>query len=227
SKAEARLPRHLPYPRQVEALRAELRRRAILQRGCSPARRQERGGPDRAPELHRGGREPHREPGGRSGAARADAVRCRRADARHAPPRSPAVAARGVGLCGGLRHNRAMRRLLALGLVLIPPAHAQTYKWVDERGVVNYSNTLPPSAAKKIQPVADRISTYDSDPWLQRQRLMATAQHQQATYAAYPYSDYAYGYPYYYGPVLAAGVTRAPRASRPPHVAHHRGSSRF
>jgi hypothetical protein len=140
-----------------------------------------------------------------------------------------------------------MRRLLALALVLTPVAHAETYKWVDEKGVVNYSNTQPPSAAKKVQPVADRISTYDAEPslqraiaygpspyelmaqqeWLQRQQLMATAQHQQAARTAQPYSDYAYGYPYYYGPVLAAGVTRAPRASRPPHVAHHRGGSRF
>ena len=141
-----------------------------------------------------------------------------------------------------------MRRLLALALVLIPAAHAQTYKWVDEKGVVNYSNTPPSSAAKKIQPVADRISTYDVDPtlqraiasgpspyallaqqeWLQRQQLMATAQYQQAAaHAAYPYNDYAYGYPYYYGPVFPTRVTRATRASRPPHVAHHRGSSRF
>ncbi|MFL6574480.1 MAG: DUF4124 domain-containing protein, partial [Burkholderiales bacterium] len=120
-------------------------------------------------------------------------------------------------------------------------------KWVDERGVVNYSNTPPSSAAEKMQPVADRISISDPDPrpqraiaygpspyelmaqqeWLQRQRLMATAQYQQPTYAAYPYNDNAYGYPYYYGPAFAARVTRAPRASRPPHVAHHRGSSRF
>jgi len=141
-----------------------------------------------------------------------------------------------------------MRPLLALALILIPAAHAETYKWVDEKGVVNYSNTPPSSAAKKIQPVADRISTYDPDPrlrraiaygpspyelmaqqeWLQRQQLMATAQYQQAAQAAYPYNDYAYyGYPSYYGPVFAPRVTRATRASRPPHVAHHRGSSRF
>lgn len=140
-----------------------------------------------------------------------------------------------------------MRPLLALALILIPAAHAETYKWVDEKGVVNYSNTAPPSAAKKIQPVADRISTYDPGPtlqraiaygpspyelmaqqeWLQRQQLMATARYQQAAHAAYPYNDYAYGYPYYYGPVFPTRVTRATRASRPPHVAHHRGSSRF
>jgi hypothetical protein len=63
--------------------------------------------------------------------------------------------------------------------------------------------------------------------WLQRQQLMATAQYQQAAHAAHSYDEYAYGYPYYYGPVLATRVTRATRASRPPHVVHHRGSSRF
>jgi hypothetical protein len=140
-----------------------------------------------------------------------------------------------------------MRRLLALALVLTPVAHAETYKWVDEKGVVNYSNTPPTSAAKTIRPVADRISIYAPDPslqraiaygpspyelmaqqeWLQRQRLMATAQSQQAADAARQYNAYDYGYPYYYGPVFATRVTGATRSSRPPHVAHHRGSSRF
>ena len=67
-------------------------------------------------------------------------------------------------------------------------AQAETYKWVDERGVTTYSNTPP---ATKAQVVADRISVYPTDPalnrevelyrrmdlaeaeWLQRQRLMA------------------------------------------------------
>jgi uncharacterized protein DUF4124 len=139
-----------------------------------------------------------------------------------------------------------MRLLLAVALTLIPAVHAETYKWVDEKGVVNYSNTPPSSAAKKIQPVADRISTYDADPslqraiangpspyelmaqreWLQRQQLMATAQSQQAAHAA-SYNDYAYGYPYSYGPVFATRITRATRTPRPPHVAHRRGSSPF
>ena len=136
-----------------------------------------------------------------------------------------------------------MRPLLALALILIPAAHAETYKWVDEKGVVNYSNTPPTSAARNIQPVADRISTYNPDPtlqraiaygpspyelmaqqeWLQRQQLMATAQQQQAARAAYSNNDYAYGYPYSYGPVVTTRNTRATRAPRPPHVAHHRG----
>jgi hypothetical protein len=65
-------------------------------------------------------------------------------------------------------------------------AHAETFKWVDERGVVNYSNR--PSAAKSSPStvVEDRISTYQSPPlpavaihrapdyeWLQRQQIMA------------------------------------------------------
>jgi uncharacterized protein DUF4124 len=122
-------------------------------------------------------------------------------------------------------------RLLALAaaaLALCAPASAQTFKWVDEKGVVNYSNNPPPaaaaSAARKAaqvtEVVEDRLSTYESDPalqrppalrapgtpdyaqleWLQRQRYlmdMATAQA-----AAHVDCDYrndcrsAYYYPY-------------------------------
>jgi hypothetical protein len=82
-----------------------------------------------------------------------------------------------------------------------PLAQAETYKWVDEKGVTNYSNTPPPAgkARSAVQAVEERISVYPSEPivspnaapavyqrlqaieaeWLQRQRLMATA-------AAYP-----------------------------------------
>jgi uncharacterized protein DUF4124 len=81
-------------------------------------------------------------------------------------------------------------------------ARAETFKWVDERGVVNYSNQ--PSAAKSSPRtvVEDRISTYESPPlravaayrtpdyeWLQRQRIMmemAAANNAVADYA-YPF----------------------------------------
>jgi len=84
--------------------------------------------------------------------------------------------------------------LAILLLALAAPAiQAETFKWVDEKGVTNYSNKLPPpgKAAKSLQTVEDRISTYETDPsliramarpgrpdyaeaeWLQRQRLMA------------------------------------------------------
>ena len=80
--------------------------------------------------------------------------------------------------------------LLAALALSVPLAHADTYKWVDAKGVVNYSNTPPPSAAR-AQPVEDRISVYTADAplnraaevnrrldameaeWLQRQWLMA------------------------------------------------------
>ena len=96
-----------------------------------------------------------------------------------------------------------MRRLAILLAALLgtglasAAAEAQTFKWLDERGVVNYSNAPPPGAAAKAakaQTVDERISTYEPDPalkaiaaaggpsyyeqqlereWAQRQRLMA------------------------------------------------------
>lgn len=44
-------------------------------------------------------------------------------------------------------------------------AHAQMYKWVDGRGVVNYSNEPPKDgSAQKAVPVQERISTYSNEP---------------------------------------------------------------
>jgi hypothetical protein len=137
----------------------------------------------------------------------------------------PAVSARRRILC--------QVALAATALALAAPAGAQTFKWVDEKGVVNYSNSPPPaaSATRKAELVEDRISTYESDPalrrpaalrgapgapdyaqieWLQRQRYlmdMATAQA-----AARVDCDYrndcrsAYTYPY-----LSVAVVRPAR----------------
>ena len=93
----------------------------------------------------------------------------------------------------------ASRSALFIALLLVAAlARAETYKWVDERGVTTYSNTPP---AAKAQVVGDRISVYTADPalnrevelyrrmdlaeaeWLQRQRLMAL---QAAAVIAYP-----------------------------------------
>ena len=137
-----------------------------------------------------------------------------------------------------------MVRLLALSLLIASAAHAETYKWVDERGVVNYSNTPPPGAAKSAQKIADRVSTYEPDPsmlqrvayapgpsayevmlqqeWLQRQRLMAERQNVQTLYEATPVEPY----PGYYYPVST--VRRTARNSHRGHgdrdrdrVMHH------
>ncbi len=107
-----------------------------------------------------------------------------------------------------------MLRILLLLLAAAPLAQAETYKWVDEKGVVNYSNAPPPNSAKATVPaqtVPDRISTYATDPvtaqsidvyrrldssereWLQRQYLMAM----QAAAAPQPETN-SYDYPVYY-----------------------------
>ena len=46
--------------------------------------------------------------------------------------------------------------------------HAELFKWVDARGVTNYSNQAPadPVAAKKVTTVEDRISVYTPDKTL-------------------------------------------------------------
>ena len=62
---------------------------------------------------------------------------------------------------------RTLSRLtvLLVSILAAAPACAQLYKWVDERGVTNYSNQLPADrkAAKKLLPVEDRISVYTAD----------------------------------------------------------------
>ena len=123
-----------------------------------------------------------------------------------------------------------MRQLLILALLIAPAAHAETYKWVDERGVVNYSNTPPPAAAKATHGIADRVSIIESDPalkriaysptpyelmlqqeWLQRQRLMAERENLQA---AYPPIDpyYRSMYPGFF-PVATVRPVRRVRAT--------------
>src|SRR5262245_19450193 len=61
-----------------------------------------------------------------------------------------------------------------------PALSAQLYKWVDERGVTNYSNQPPadPGAAKNLGPVEGNLSVYSPDPALTR----AVAASRQASY---------------------------------------------
>ena len=141
-----------------------------------------------------------------------------------------------------------MRRLFALTLILLAPAlRAETYKWVDERGVVNYSNTPPPSAAKAgARQVANRVSTYESDPgfrqaaaasiptpyegmlhqeWMQRQRLMAESQNLDKVVAATPPAE-SYYYPAgFYSGGYYRGASRGHNRSFL-RVSHHRNNNR-
>lgn len=55
--------------------------------------------------------------------------------------------------------------IVLVAILATAPACAQLYKWVDERGVTNYANQPPadPKAAKKLQPIDDRVSVYTPD----------------------------------------------------------------
>jgi hypothetical protein len=72
-----------------------------------------------------------------------------------------------------------MRSLAPLGYLLAcvallgaatPAVSAQLYKWVDERGITNYSNQPPadPDTAKNLRPVEGSLSVYSPDPALAR-----------------------------------------------------------
>ncbi|HTQ75059.1 MAG TPA: DUF4124 domain-containing protein [Burkholderiales bacterium] len=71
-----------------------------------------------------------------------------------------------------------MRRLIlssALASALAfaaPPLLAQVYKWVDEKGVVNYSNEAPANAkATQLDPKASRLSIIGTDDALTQARV--------------------------------------------------------
>src|SRR3954468_5130705 len=124
----------------------------------------------------------------------------------------------------------AMRALmLVLATTAMTPAFAQqTYKWVDERGVVNYSN-VPRAKPSQALPIEDRVSVVARDPhlaaaaaasqaqsarqaeyahqeWLARQQGMMQQQALAALYA--PPADYMPSYWYGYGAVRAPIVRR-------------------
>ena len=139
-----------------------------------------------------------------------------------------------------------MRPLVACAIALCAalPLHAQeTYKWVDEKGVVNYSTTPPPAKkGSKPEVVEDRISVVPVDPDLERQgeamrkreerrakEEQAESQRRRQQAAAqpaytppapeYPYSDdwwYGGGHDYYPSRPVRPTHPIAPRPPRPP-----------
>jgi Domain of unknown function (DUF4124) len=120
----------------------------------------------------------------------------------------------------------------ALILVLAaaaPLARAEIYKWVDENGVTNYSNTPPATrkATTRVQAVEDRISVIPSahaapppvdvyrrlaaldQEWLQRQRLMAATASYGASACTSSDCFYdAYRVGSYYGPYVPVLAVR-------------------
>ena len=127
----------------------------------------------------------------------------------------------------------AMRALvLVLATAATAPAFAQqTYKWVDERGVINYSN-VPKAKPAVALPIEERVSVVPRDPnlaaaaaasqaasaqqaeyahqeWLARQQGMLQA---QALAAMYPptATDYMPSYWYGYGVPVVGRPVRGP-----------------
>ena len=107
------------------------------------------------------------------------------------------------------------------------PLAAETYKWVDEKGVTNYSSTPPPAKATRAKVIEDRISIIPADPsfaeasaalrarearraeythaeWLQRQAAMPPSQTQanagsdDCLYCNDYYPYYPYAYASYF-----------------------------
>lgn len=70
-----------------------------------------------------------------------------------------------------MRLQTLVKPAIALAAILaVMPAYSQIYKWVDERGVTNYSGQPPidPKAAEKVAVVEDKVSVYTPDPALLR-----------------------------------------------------------
>jgi hypothetical protein len=68
-----------------------------------------------------------------------------------------------------------MRRLILSSAIVsvfllgAAPGHAQVYKWVDEKGVVNYSNEAPADRkATQLDPKSSRVSIVGTDETLKR-----------------------------------------------------------
>ena len=124
--------------------------------------------------------------------------------------------------------------ILTGALAAAAPLCAETYKWVDKNGVVNYSNRLPSATVTKAQLVEERISIvapdpsvgwaiaamraraarqaqYDEADWQQRLRLMVARQASYPTTYGMVYDPYVDSFnPYYpyYAPLFAVGAGR-------------------
>jgi hypothetical protein len=123
------------------------------------------------------------------------------------------------------------RFLAVLLLAAALPAQAETYKWIDEKGRVTYSNTPPPQVAGMAQQVEERISVMGMDSavrawterryedklradqldWELRQQTLSSQYDPPATYAI---DGYGADSPYYYG-----GIYR-PIYRHPVHARH-------
>jgi hypothetical protein len=85
--------------------------------------------------------------------------------------------ARTVGLVA------ATALLCALALLAVGPLHAATYKWTDDKGVVHYTDKIPPEALNKGNVVLDKngipIKRNDPPPTPEQRRARAEEEARQ------------------------------------------------
>ena len=77
--------------------------------------------------------------------------------------------------------------LVAAALLLSPAVHAATYKWVDDKGIVHYSDKIPPEAINKgsVELNKQGVPVKKIDPALTpEQRRAAEAEEDRARQAA-------------------------------------------
>ena len=143
-----------------------------------------------------------------------------------------------------------MKPLIACAIMLCTalPLHAETYKWVDDKGVTNYSSSPPPSRkASSVKVIEDRISVVPTDPNFEKSadalrkrearrtelveadyaRRQALPPSKPVTYDIYdecPYGADCHGYGYYPGYGYYGGYRPVRRAAliagARPHPSH-------
>ena len=84
--------------------------------------------------------------------------------------------------------GRSLPAIILFIAAAAPPALAETYKWVDAKGVVNYSNKPPSATAAKPQVVEDRVSVVAPDPSVAP--AIASMQARAARRAQYEEADF-------------------------------------
>ena len=76
---------------------------------------------------------------------------------------------------------------LAATLALVAPVHAATYKWVDDKGMVHYSDKVPPEAMDKTNVELNKqgiaIKRNDPPPTAEQRRAKAAEEERQKALA--------------------------------------------
>lgn len=78
-------------------------------------------------------------------------------------------------------HAAALSAIVFAGLMVVTPSIAATYKWVDEKGVVHYTDKIPPEAVNrgKLELSKDGVPLRKVDPALTPEQIRAREQEEE------------------------------------------------